>query len=326
MESMGLEEEWFSSLRSDRTRTNYKRGWELFKSFTKLTAEQILEERKELGRKRFETEAKRFFEWLQKEMHVNQNTARTYCIPIESFLSYYDQSLKLGDLLPQIGMRIETYRPSLTDIQLLYKLGDLNLKAWLSLSRDVPARVSDLLRIDKEQISQGEFLLVSHKENITGKAYTSAETQELWEKVDEMPRTQKGIYGMLSKWCKVSHIHNINPHLLRKWWKTTAVNLNLNEIIIKILTFKTVPRDLLTYYLDREELRESWNKVIQALPLENKSNGRVTDLEKRMELMTKVLKKYYKLINALRPSETVIPNLRIDEMSEEEFLLEFTKE
>ena len=280
MDFMGSEEEWFSSLRSERTRTNYKRGWNLFKSFTGLDGEQLLEKRKGIGRKRFETEVKMFYDWLQKQMHVNQNTARTYCIPIESFLSYMDEPLKLSDILPQIGMRLETYRPSLADIQLLYKLGDLNLKAWLSLSRDTPARVSDLLRISKEQIRQGEFLLVSQKENVVGKCYISPETQELWERVNEMPKTQKGIYGMLSKWCTISHIHNINPHLLRKWWKTTAVNLNLNEIKIKILTFKSVPKDLLAYYLDKEELREAWQKVIQSLPLENKANGRVTNLEK----------------------------------------------
>ena len=74
--------------------------------------------------------------------------------------------------------------------------------------------------------------------------------------------------------------------------KTSAVNLNINEIIIKILTFKSVPKDLLTYYLDRTELREAWSQIINALPLEAiQTNGRISTLQEAMDMVLKVLRK-----------------------------------
>lgn len=291
MDNMTIEEEWIASIVSPRTKENYLRGWKLFRDYSGKTAEELLQLRKSEGRKRFETRIVMFFKHVIKEKKISENTARTYCIPIESFCSYFDLPLKLASKLPSLTMKIERYKPTLEDIQKVYKFGDFNVKAWLSLSRDIPARVNDLLRISKEPLTE-EFLFKSGKEHTVGKCYVSSETIEIWERVTNMPQSQKGIYKMLQKACEVAGVHRINPHLLRKWWHTTATNLNLNDTIIKILEFKAVPKSILTYYLDREELRNSWKRVVEALPLEPKSgNGRVDNLMGAMDLVLKVLRK-----------------------------------
>jgi len=71
-----------------------------------------------------------------------------------------------------------------------------------------------------------------------------------------------------------------------------GINLNINETIIKVLTFKSVSKDMLTYFLNRTELRESWQKIIHEIPLEKTNgNGRVTNIEETLDLVMKSLAK-----------------------------------
>ena len=294
MENMTVEEEWLQSLLSEHTKDHHQRGLRYFKEFLgNLETEQLIEMKKE--ERTFETRVIMFFKWLQKERKLSQNTARSYCIGVQSFFSYIGLPLRLRNKLPKLHMKLEGYSPTPEDLQKLYKFGDLQIKAWVALSRDCPARISDLLKITPKQIQQEEFLIKSQKENVVGKVYISEETQGLFEMLEgngTLPTTQRGVDKLLQRACKNARIpHKINQHLLRKLWISTATNLNLNQMVIKILSFKSVPEDVLTYFLDRTELREAWQKVIDALPLEPQANGRVDNLQEAMDLVMKTLRK-----------------------------------
>ena len=76
---------------------------------------------------------------------------------------------------------------------------------------------------------------------------------------------------------------------MRKYFFTTATSLNLNRDIVRVLTFKSVSKDILTYWLNREDLREFWKKVINAIPLEPRANGRVTDIEETVTLVSECI-------------------------------------
>ena len=291
MDNMTLEEEWLESLMSENTKDHHERSLKYFKEFLgNVETEQLVEMKKE--ERTFETRVIMFFKWLQKERKLSQNTSRSYCIGVQSFFSYIGLPLRLRNKLPKLHMKLEGYRPTPEDLQKLYKFGDLQIKAWISLSRDCPARISDLLKITLEQIQQGEFLIKSQKENVVGKVYISKETQELFKMLEgngTLPTTQRGVDKLLQRACNNARIsHKINQHLLRKLWISTATNLNLNQMIIKILSFKSVPEDVLTYFLDRTDLRDSWQKVIDVLSLEPREN-RVSDLNEMVQLLAKGL-------------------------------------
>ena len=113
-----------SSIVAKRTKENYNRGWNAFKQFLDKTPEQILELRKQEG-KRFKTRIVMFYKHLLKN-GLSQNTARTMVIPIQSFLSYFEMPLKVSDKLPNLHMKLETYKPTVEDLQKLYKYGDLS--------------------------------------------------------------------------------------------------------------------------------------------------------------------------------------------------------
>jgi hypothetical protein len=189
-------------------------------------------------------------------------------------------------------MKIETWRPSLADLQKLYVLNDLDVKAWLSLSRDVPARIGDLLKISKlllENPNMNELIFKSQKENVIGKCYFSEQTKEFFSLKPKIPSTNRGIDKMIKTACDRVQLPKINQHLLRKVWITTALNLGIPETVIKILSFKAVAKEDLTYYLDRENLRDYWQRVINAIPLEAKINNKVGSLEETVNVIAKAL-------------------------------------
>ena len=87
-------------------------------------------------------------------------------------MSYVGFPIRIKNKLPRLHMRIENWKPTLKDLQGVFRLGGIEVKAWMSLSRDYPARMSDLLRISSKQVQLGEFLLISKKESAVGKRQT----------------------------------------------------------------------------------------------------------------------------------------------------------
>lgn len=290
--NMSLEEEWLTSIVAESTKNHHKKGWQLFKQFLGLETEKILELRKKEG-KRFVTRIVAFYKELINQ-GLSENTSRSYVIPIQSFFSYFECPIKVSDKLPRLHMKIESWRPSLNDLQKLYALNDLDVKAWLSLSRDCPARIGDLLKISQMLLKNPkteELVFKSQKENVIGKCYFSEQTRELFSLKPKIPTSPKGIDKLWLTSCGRVKLPKIHQHLLRKYWITTALNLGIPETIIKILSFKAVPKEDLTYYLDREDLKSYWLKIINAIPLEAKSNNKVSSLEESLNLVLKALSK-----------------------------------
>lgn len=315
MNNMTIEEEWLSQILGSSTRAGYNRALFYFKEFMNedSTKNLILIRKRE---RNFETRIIQYYQWLQNKKEITSNSARAYCIALQSLFSYAGFPLKLKHKLPKTHMKIETWRPSLEDIQKVYRLGDIAVKSWISLSRDIPARISDMLKISNKQIQSGEFLLLSKKESVIGKCYVSEESQNLFTQLENakiaLPTTQAGIDKMISTACHIAGLpKRLNQHLLRKYWISTAMNLGIPEIVYKILTFKSVPSEILTYYLDRNELRNYWKRIIEALPLEPKTNGRVSDMQKELEELRMVMKVIGRYISPSGISETMSEDMKI---------------
>lgn len=281
---MNLETEWLSSLLSEKTRWHHRNAMKNFKEFMGMSTKEILAYRKK--EPHFETKVIQYLQWLMKK-GLSQNSAISSIIGLRSFFSYNDCPLKLRNKIPTISMKLEQYKPSPQDIQALFKFGSLELKAYLSLMRDVPLRISDVLELVKMDLKE-EMMFKSGKEGIVGKCYITPGTLDLLKRA-KLPSTSKGIAKMLLKGCEIAQIHAINPHLLRKWWISKALDLGLSDIVVKILSFKSVEQSMLTYWLSRDDLREKWQTVINALPLENQVNGRIGKVQDDMSILMRAL-------------------------------------
>lgn len=284
MESMNEEQEWLSSLIGESTRKHHQRAIQLFKQFVSKEVKDLLEMRRQEGR-RFSTRLVLFWKWLQSEQKMNANTSSSYVFGVSSLFRYYELPLTLKGI-PDIGMRLERYCPSLEDLQKLYHLNGIETKYLLSLMRDCPARVSDLVQIIPEMPSK-EIEIRSKKENVEGKAFITDQSLELCQQMEQagktLPLTERGLGKLLEISCKNAGISKINPHLLRKYWFTIAANQGIGDLHLKILMFKNTDRRMRTYLLlNPTELRSSWEKVVNAIPLEQR-NHRVSNLEQQVQ-------------------------------------------
>jgi hypothetical protein len=163
--------------------------------------------------------------------------------------------------------------------------------------QDIPARMSDMLKISPEQIASGEFQILSQKESVVGKAYVSEQTQTLFKQLTEaklkLPRTGRGIDKMMAKVCKISGMpQRLNQHMFRKLFISKAIDLGISEMIWKILTFKTVPISDATYFLNGSELRTYWEKIVSGIPLEKKTNGKASQVD--VDMIAKALARLIK--------------------------------
>lgn len=346
MELMGVVEEWMKSIIALNTRKHHQRGLKLFAEFLGRSAEEILEERKQtFGKsKYYETKVIEFFSWLQKTKGLTSNSARSFIIAVQSYFNYYDVGLKLKNKLPNLHMKLDEQKISIDDVREIYKYNDLTVKTWIAFSRDIPARISDLLTITREQIKRKEFLLESGKEKIVGKCFVSEETLNLFEKYwKTVPESnyaftapnggsydQSSINKMLKNATEKTGLKiNMHQHLFRKLFITTAINLGLQSEVIKILTFKAVDQSFLTYFLDREGLRNEWQKVIDVLSLEpNRANGRIDNLQEALDLVMKTLRTMIQreLEAQMKKGKGLPITINFDELSDKEILEQYLKE
>jgi len=304
---MGILEEWEKSIVAKNTKRLYERSLRYFSEYMKADPETLLKLRKkQYGKKKFfEAKTIEFYKWLQDVKGLSPNSARSTIIGIQSFFSYFDVPLKLKRKLPKLHMKLDEEKVTIEHLRQIYKYNDVTVKTWISLSRDCPARIGDLLEIQRDQIKP-EFLMNSEKESIVGKVFLSSETIDLFHKLwNIIPESeyafstpsgkkydQTSINKMLRRSSEKAGLEDlkIHQHSFRKLWITTAINLGLQTEVIKILTFKSVEQSFLTYFLDREELREQWNRVVNVLSLEPKANGRVDNLQIALDLVFKVLR------------------------------------
>jgi hypothetical protein len=93
---------------------------------------------------------------------------------------------------------------------------------------------------------------------------------------------------------------------------------------VKILSFKSVDKSLLTYMLDRNDLKDSWKKVIDSMPLEHTNgNGRVNNIEEALDLVMSALRKLIeKETHQFESAKMTGPDLRTDKEVIEEYVNE----
>lgn len=291
MDDMDLEEEWLSTILGESTKSAYRKGIRYFLEFTGLGK---CEDLKTLAKP--EVRIVQFFSWLQKTKGLSANSARARCVPVQSLFNFLGMPLNIRHKLPEITSKVEKWRPSIEQLQKIYSSNDLLVKAWMSLSRDVPARMGDLLRVTYEEIQSGEFDLLSRKEKVLGRCYVSDQTKELFQQLKtsglKLPTTARGIGLMMLKASKVCGLPNLNQHLWRKIFASKCLDLGIGETAWKFLLFKSVSRSDATYLMNSSSLRDQWQKVIDAISLvKTNGNGKVETLKEAIDLVMKVQRK-----------------------------------
>ena len=133
-------------------------------------------------RKRFDREVEVFYKW-ELDQGYALSSARTNTLGIIQFFRYF--GMPVNPTIPMPPPTTKTYIPRIDELRRMFQVADLRGKVILSLGLDLAWRISDFIKLKKEEIPDlnGEvpipFQKVTTKENIVSATFISTETTEL---------------------------------------------------------------------------------------------------------------------------------------------------
>ncbi len=308
--------DYYKSARSKGTYKSYKRGLTLFEEYYGKSTDKALEERRlDVASKdfaqnqRFVREVEKFHSWLLDKGY-SINTARTMCLGIMQLFRYYGVPIVLPpqSKVSKTTITTKTYIPKIEELRRMFQVADLRGKVILSMGLDLAWRISDFLKIKKENIpdlnqeTPIKFEGITQKEDVISSTFLSNETIELLKAyVPTLPKENpylfpsngkkhvkdEAINNILKKYLKKAKIKipqnkRFTFHSLRKRFLSTAYSLNIDHEVAKLLVGKSIGKAMETY-LEDVNLRNSFVEVReQALSLSNgtiKSTMEAKDVE-----------------------------------------------
>jgi len=168
--------EWLSSLKSDRTRTEYEDRFQIWLEYSKAKGlpQSGTEQLEDMKKRRlqqdqkekffYDNEVPKFFQWLQTEFKgkrtnkpLSESSALSATTAIRSFFAYHRYSLEIAkDALPsseKVKSILEDHAFDIYQLREMFKYGDLTEKTILSCAKDLWLRASDFIALDRETIA-----------------------------------------------------------------------------------------------------------------------------------------------------------------------------
>jgi integrase len=174
--------DFLESITSHNTRKGYLRGLGLFEEFSGRSLQETLRLRKKDKERNLEREVERFYTWIIEVKKLNPNTAYNCVVALKSLMTFYNVSLKLKrGSCSRIPTMPQDWIPSIEELGLMFNIGDLREKLIISLAKDIPLRVNDFLRIQKENVASGNttFILRTQKTKTPMQCFLSSESIDL---------------------------------------------------------------------------------------------------------------------------------------------------
>src|SRR3989337_951683 len=119
MNGMSIQEEWLASILKIGTKRHHERGLRYFLEYMRKSPKDLVELRKK--ERNFETRIVLFYQWMQKEKGITENSARSNIIGVQSFFAYVGLPLNIKHKLPDITMKLDSYKVTLEDLQKMFK-------------------------------------------------------------------------------------------------------------------------------------------------------------------------------------------------------------
>ena len=293
-------QEFLDSLPSKGTKRVYKMGLKKFFKWYEKTPDQVLKERKDdltqkpnedivTYRNRASHYAKiieQFHTHLLKEGY-KINTAKSLTNGIRQLFRYYQMDIKVRNG-SSINRTVKTQRNfplTIEHVRKMYAVANFRERVILSMATDLGLRISDFLKIKKQDLPDLSseppisFDVMTDKEDIIAKGFLSQETADLLKKYIKtsqkdnpylfpssqnkpkpISRTQIGnlLKDLAQKaGIKINNGKSLTFHCFRKMLLSTAIDSGIGLTAGKMLVGKTVPQSDDTY-LTTVKLRDKF--------------------------------------------------------------------
>jgi len=300
--------DWLEGIPSKATRKSYLNGIKTFEKFYGKGVETLI------GKKDAGKVVEKFFSWMKETEGYKQNTARVKANAVIQFLKFHDTQVKYRKSIGIFNTEIAVGEHPLS-VSELQEMGSVaNLKEQVVLEVFMMGlRVSDAARLGWKLFDLGDqdapvaIEILTRKKGQVAKTFISMEFKEILEKylrtIDKdnnylLQSARKGHLDEetlnwtlkdLAKRASLKLRGNLHWHCGRKLFMRTAASLGVNQWNARMMVGKAVSKDILTY-VNGVNLAKDFLKVSNVLRLKGaKANGRVTDIEETVDLVSECL-------------------------------------
>lgn len=330
---MGLNmsvQEFLDSLPSKGTKKVYKMGLKKFFEWYEKTPEQVLQERKDDLTQRpdedlvtYKNRASNYLKIIERfHTHLLDegykiNTAKSLTNGIRQLFRYYQMDIKVrnGSNLNRTVKTQRNFPLTIEHVQKMYAVANFRERVILSMATDLGLRVSDFLKIKKQDLpdislkAPISFDVMTKKEDVIARGFLSQETIELLQKyiktlTKENPylfpssqnkpkpisRTQIGnlLKDLAQKaGLKVSNGKSLTFHCFRKMLLSAAIDSGIGLTAGKKIVGKTIPQSDDTY-LTTIKLREKFIQLKKFLTIKQSVKSEDQQLEKLNSVVAKL--------------------------------------
>jgi len=323
-------QEFLDSLPSKGTKKVYKMGLKKFFEWYGKTPDQVLQERKDDLTQRpdedlvtYKNRAANYTKIIERfHTHLlNQgykiNTAKSLTNGIRQLFRYYQMDIKVrnGSSLNRTVKTQRNFPLTIEHVRKMYTVANFRERVILSMATDLGLRVSDFLKIKKQDLpdlsleAPISFDVMSEKEDVIARGFLSQETVELLKKyIKTLPKDNSYLFpssqnkpkpisrtqiGNLLKdlaqkaGLKINNGKSLTFHCFRKMLLSAAIDSGIGLTAGKKLVGKTIPQSDDTY-LTTVKLREKFVQLKKFLTIHQSVKSENQQLEKLSSLVAKL--------------------------------------
>jgi integrase len=330
---MGLNmsvKEFLDSLSSRGTKKVYKMGLKKFFDWCGKTPDQVLQERKDDLTQRagedlvtYKNRASNYSKIIERfHAHLLDegykiNTAKSLTNGIRQLFRYYQMDIKIrnGSNLNKTVKTQRNFPLTIEHVRKMYSVANFRERIILSMATDLGLRVSDFLKIRKQDLPDLtleppiSFDVMTEKEGVIARGFLSQETVELLKKyVNTQPKDNPYLFpssqnkpkpisrtqiGNLLKnvaqkaGLKVSNGKSLTFHCFRKMLLSAAIDSGIGLTAGKKLVGKTIPQSDDTY-LTTVKLRDKFIQLKKFLTITQPMKSESQQLEKLSSAVAKL--------------------------------------
>ncbi len=323
-------QEFLDSLPSKGTKKIYKMGLKKFFEWYGKTPDQVLQERKDDLTQRpnedlitYKNRASNYSKIIERfhahllDKGYKINTAKSLTNGLRQLFRYYQMDIKVRNG-SSINRTVKTQRNfplTIEHVRKMYEIANFRERVILSMATDLGLRVSDFLKIQKQDLpdlslkAPISFDIMTDKEDVIATGFLSQETVELLKKyLETLPkenpylfpssqhnpraisRTQMGnLLKDLAKKAglKVNNGKSLTFHCFRKMLLSASIDSGIGLTAGKKLVGKTIPQSDDTY-LTTVKLGEMFIKVKKFLTIKQQPKVQTQTIETLKKAVTKL--------------------------------------
>jgi integrase len=320
--------EFLDSVINPNTRKGYRVGIKKFHEWFGKSPREILEARKDdLTQKpgedlieyrnraaRFEKEIEKFHGYLLKQGYTT-NTARALTIGIRQLFRYYQMPVRMraGSRVTKTVKTSRNFPLRIEHVRKMYEVADLRERVILSLATDLGLRISDFIKIKKndlpllDQESPVMFDVMTGKEEVVAHGFLSSETIELlkiylltlnkrenpylFPSNGKRPISDEWLNQLLRKLAEKAQLElndkSLTFHCFRKMFLSASIDSGIGLTAGKKLCGKAIARSDDTY-LTTVKLKEKFTQLKKFLTIKQLVKSEDQQLEKLESAVAKL--------------------------------------